>query len=255
MQQTTISDNCIVSIQKVGGVDLVIIDNLLAHPDELRNFALDAYQRASAGSEDAYGKLRSLQHLSEIYIKPSIYNEKFESLDQKIEQAALQYVKPNVQSYFNLSEDHDRLYKFKGRYFHAVHDVPVLLPHVDSGHVSTFLYLNKPDACWGGTAIYRHLPTNTLTTDQTKTQLDWLNQTPLKSPLNRTTDEWKLETVIEMKYNRLVLFNSSVIHKIHWPDSGCPYDESIQKNRLTLNNFYYFINQEQQRNLAEKGLM
>jgi hypothetical protein len=40
-----------------------------------------------------------------------------------------------------------------------------------------------------------------------------MTETPLKKPLVESTDEWEMVHFFEMKYNRLIAFNSSLIHK------------------------------------------
>lgn len=117
-------------------------------------------------------------------------------------------------------------------------------PHVDPG-VSAMVYLNPDDECAGGTGLYRHrltglerLPTTataelqqlarrldldpaTLATPQGLTQFQ---DTIIFNPLFARPDDgyiddgnafWELLHTVEMRFNRLVIFDGRVFHSQH----------------------------------------
>lgn len=55
-----------------------------------------------------------------------------------------------------------------------------------------------------------------------------------------STNEWELLHKIDMRYNRLVMLNASVIHKIIFEPEGHSYSEKIDETRLALNNFFVY---------------
>ena len=223
---------------------ILVIDNILKDPISLRKFGLDAYSK-SVNKTNLLGigervESKADGSIIEIYPDDKRLNKKFPHLISELGKIIKEELGAEIAKHYGLAESGEPLKLQKGPYYNAASSVPRYLPHVDAAHISSFIYLNSPAQCWGGTAIYRHVPTGKLFTDQASTSLDWLAEAPLAQPLTTSTSEWKLEHMLEMKFNRLVAFNGSFIHKIYWPDKNCPFRSNIKLRRLTINSFYWY---------------
>ena len=183
---------------------------------------------------------RETKKTYEIHPRPKFFEERYPDFLQSIATLIDTHIGPRIHKYYNIDPATQNIQLRKGPYFHGVHQSPIFLPHVDDGHVSSFLYLNPKEQCWGGTGIYRHIPTDRVAIDQIGVDLEPICRTPLQQNLTVSTPEWKLERLVEMKYNRFVAFNSSTIHKIYWPDENSPYKKPVKKARFTLNNFFKY---------------
>ena len=228
-----------VEVIAIDYIDVMIVDDFLKEPDLLRQFALKVYENTSS-TEQSDCKITPLRTGYEVHPRKEIFDQHFPEISARIQQLVATYIGGKVRQYFDVPPYTSTLNLGKGPYFNCLFGLPGLAPHVDQGHISTFLYLNPASQCWGGTAIYRHVPTDALTADQRRPVLSWMCQKPLAKPLTTSTDEWKLEECVEMKFNRLVAFNASAIHKVYWPDSKSPFTSDIKGSRLTLNNFYAY---------------
>lgn len=226
-----------IEVTAIDYIDVLVVDDFLKEPDSLRQFALDLYENTSSTTQSDR-KVVPLRTGYELHPRKEIFDQHFPEISERIKQLIATYIGGKVRQHFDIPPYTNTLKLFKGPYFNCLHGLPGHPPHVDQGHISSFLYLNSPSQCWGGTAIYRHIPTDALTADQRRPVLNWMCEKPLEEPLTTSTDEWRLEKCVEMKFNRLVAFNASAIHKIYWPDDVSPFAENIKDSRLTLNNFY-----------------
>ncbi|MCO5171044.1 MAG: DUF6445 family protein [Planctomycetes bacterium] len=117
-------------------------------------------------------------------------------------------------------------------------------PHVDPG-VSAMVYLNAPDACVGGTGLYRHRltglervpaavtpallrfaeqygfgPESLRSPEQYTAFQDSIVFNPLfaakdNTYINDGNEFWELTYLVEMRFNRLVIFDGRVPHSQH----------------------------------------
>lgn len=229
-----------IEVTPVGDIDILIVDNFLINPDELRQYGIDSYKAYTKGVDTENYLFRETKKTYEVHPRPKLFNERFPGLIENIAFLIDRYLGPRLYDYHSIDPAKEKIQLRKGPYFHGVHQPPIYLPHVDDGHVSSFMYLNPDDMCWGGTGVYRHIPTDRVAINQTGVDLEPICRTPLLKNLTVSTPEWKLEKLVEMKYNRFVAFNSSTIHKIYWPDSQSPYKRPVRKSRFTLNNFFKY---------------
>lgn len=118
------------------------------------------------------------------------------------------------------------------------------MPHVDPG-VSAMIYLNRDDECSGGTGLYRHtmtglerLPLTANADIRRLAELCDLDPRPLDTPQGYTSFQdqlifnplfavqensyindgnpfWELLYKVEMKFNRLVVFDGRMFHSQH----------------------------------------
>lgn len=238
-----INEHAQVELFSIGDKSVLIVDDFLKNPGALRKFAYDTYAKAKGKKNLLNVGERVMEKVNgavlEIYPDEKKINKKFPNMIVEIAELIKNYLGKEIASHYNFQETSNSLELQKETYFNLVLRAPQFLPHVDAAHISSFIYLNPSIQCYGGTGIYRHIPTGKLYTDQSITSLEWLCQEPLKRPLTESTDEWCLECMVEMKYNRMVAFNGSFIHKIYWPDAS-PYGKSLKESRLTLNNFFWY---------------
>lgn len=99
-------------------------------------------------------------------------------------------------------------------------EVPQSFVHVDAayGTLSAVLYLTLPDHCKGGTAFWKHKP------EEMQGEMDWSNPT-----------EWEQTRLVEMKFNRLVIYPSNRFHS-RWPQEA--FGKGYEDGRLTAVGFF-----------------
>ncbi len=128
------------------------------------------------------------------------------------------------------------------------------IPHVDPVAVAGLIYLTPPEQCQGGTAFYRHRKTGVeqlpgrpgAAYRETMarfghTRLDtWAEElfTPSQTPdgfISETNQDWELTSLVEMQFNRLLIYNGKVFHSGYIQDGQ--FGEGLEERRLTLNFF------------------
>lgn len=99
-------------------------------------------------------------------------------------------------------------------------EVPQQFVHHDMayGTLSAVLYLTLPDNCLGGTAFWTHKPA------EGQIEVDWNNPA-----------EWEQTSLVEMKFNRLVIYPSNKIHS-RWPQEA--FGTGPENGRLTAVGFF-----------------
>lgn len=119
------------------------------------------------------------------------------------------------------------------------------LPHVDPT-LTALVYLNQPDDCSGGTAFYRHRPTGIDFVDfepdprlvlfaqamgYRRSHFEELGYwgvlerllfnprfaSDAPTPLNEGNDVWELLDLVEMRFNRLIIYDGRIPHSM-WVD-------------------------------------
>ena len=229
----------------IDGSRIVVVDDFLSEPETLRRYAI----RLS----------KVVRHIAvgvgyELYPSRGEFDELYPDFVRSLTCLVHKLMNDNIKSDYELNSDYTRLNLWKGPLFNCVYKLPAFTPHVDLGHVSTFIYLTAPERCSGGTGIYRHLPTGKMHCVQDTCGLDHMLHKPMKSALNYSTDEWELLHKVDMKNNRLVMISSSIIHKIFFEPEGHLYAENIEDTRLALNNFFVYSSDESVPGNLKSGL-
>lgn len=223
--------NATIKIEKVHDVQCLLIDNVFLNPDELRLYAKDSLRPKAI-----------LRNVMGYEIHPADIDEHIPNYAADLADTLHRFIGVNISEFFGIDISKATLKAFKGPYFNCVgvNELPNFPPHVDNGHISTFAYLNPPESCAGGTRIFRHIPTNKICVVQkNSTSIQWMVQKPLDKALVESTEEWELVKYFEMKYNRLIAFNSSVIHKIDV--TGGKFTMDVDNARLVLNCFFRYV--------------
>lgn len=130
-------------------------------------------------------------------------------------------------------------------------------PHFDAfGEYAALVYLNTPDQVCKGTSFWKHKKTgltkapmveNERTRELMKesgmSNLDelrsWMMVDGLMDPidgfLTQSTPYWELTQVLEMKFNRLVVYDANLFHSLHFTADDFGTEKSTR--RLTQNIF------------------
>ena len=136
-------------------------------------------------------------------------------------------------------------------------------PHFDAGNgYALLVYLNPEDQSRGGTALYSHVDTGlharpvSFTREQIK-QLQakgykteselWRALTWVSASNTGKEDwepEWKLERLIRMRWNRLVCYPSPLLHSIFLQPGD--FGNTLDTTRLTMNLFLTVVDQNQE---------
>ncbi len=224
-----LNPNATITIDDVQGLKCLLIDNAFLNPDELRQYAKDSLQTE-----------RKVELKLGYEIHPADIDQRIPNYKDELASTIDKHIGASIREFFGVDDSVASLKAFKGPYFNCVgvKELPFFMPHVDTGQVSTFAYLNLPENCGGGTRLFRHIPTNSMNVVQGMNSLRKMIQKPLDKPLVESTEEWELIKFFEMKYNRLIAFNSSTIHKIDL--TGAKFTMDIDTTRLTLNCFFRY---------------
>ncbi len=126
------------------------------------------------------------------------------------------------------------------------------VPHWDGAATGGVLYLNPPAQCWGGTAFYRHRATGLVAAPSEMTIplyllmrrhgferyqdfIAWVKRAPADPTgfVLDSTDDWELIELVEMRYNRLVMFDGCLFHSGYLRDGA--FKEEATQRRLTVN--------------------
>ena len=113
-------------------------------------------------------------------------------------------------------------------------------PHVDIDSrysYAVMLYLNKPDDCYGGTGIYESKLINNIypyINGQSIGEDKFYSLYKENSEIIRDSNShWKLIHVLKMKYNRLVIYESSLFHSMYLKSF-----DLFKKHRYTINMWF-----------------
>jgi len=132
------------------------------------------------------------------------------------------------------------------------------VPHFDNADLAGVIYLNPPEQCRGGTAFYRHkasglegFPENIgprLASFMRKhgilsreELIEWVMASPGLPPrgfITESNEEWEITKLIEMKYNRLIMYDARLFHSGYIRERD--FGERLETRRLTQAFFIRF---------------
>ena len=236
--ESVINKNCQIDMHDIAGLKFVIADNFLNDPESFRRYAKALSTMPTARVDNRLG----------YELRPPVdeFEARYPGFRQDLINFMISTIATSTKNAYGLDDSFTSLGIYKGPLFNCVYQLPFFGPHVDSGHISSFIYLNTEEQCSGGTGIYRHMPSGKTRLVQQDISVANLERQPLTRPLNYSTGEWELLHKFEMHYNRLIAFTSSVIHKIFFEPEGHPYREDIDHVRLCLNSFFLITRPNQQ---------
>jgi hypothetical protein len=111
------------------------------------------------------------------------------------------------------------------------------VPHVDGAMVAGVVFLNPPAQCRGGTAFYRHRATGRerLEPDESMQAVMSSALRPPRGFITDSTDDWECLALVEMRYNRLILYSGRLFHSGYVRDGD--FGATPATRRLTQNMF------------------
>lgn len=234
---SVINKGCQPRLLKIDNLGFVIADDFLTDPDDFNKYARELSVRP----------VRVPNQLGyELYPPTEEFDIRYPGFRRDLAFFVNSAIGTSTKAAYNLDSSYQNIGIYKGPLFNCVHKLPSFAPHVDPGHISSFIYLNKADMCSGGTGIYRHIPTGKMQIIQSGYNLEHLEKIPLTKQLNYSSGEWELLHKFEMRYNRFIALTSSVVHKIFFEPEGHPYKEDIDRTRLTLNSFFIYSKPSEQ---------
>ncbi len=111
--------------------------------------------------------------------------------------------------------------------------------HIDPCHWSAILYLTQPEHCQNGTDFFRHRPTKTIRApvfpgEAEQLPISWDEvRRDMLAPNCTDPAKWEKIRHIEMRYNRLVLFRPWL-----WHNAGPGFGHTLENARLIYVTFY-----------------
>lgn len=202
---------------------LIVIDDFLDNPHELRKVALGMNYPAPANPTTYPGRNSDVPLLA----------DKFDALVSDIAGESLVRAQGVVNGHFRLALEGDS----------GTADV-----HIDIAHWTTVLYLTLPEHCprgkRGGTHLYRHKPTGSDHAPYDEQELRAMGfATPaefMERVLNADTndpDKWEELCTVPIRFNRLMLFRPQQYHA-----AGVGFGTSKENGRLIYVNSYNNVN-------------
>lgn len=195
---------------------LIIIDDFLNDPHQLRNLALGQ-------NYPEYDQLPPFPG------RNSEFRQVINGLDRKISEIVgepLVSTQGTSYSKFRLALEGDK----------GTHSV-----HVDNAHWTSILFLTLPEHCQDGTHLFRHKPTNTDRAPINRSEYHLYGgattqQEVLDNTVNKDSNDpskWEKIMTVPMRFNRMMLFRPQ-----QWHDAGLSFGDSVENGRLVYLNFY-----------------
>ena len=193
---------------------LVVVDDFLDNPHELRNAAL----RLTYPEQDgAFPGRNSLERIN----LPGLLQQASRLVGEPL--ALLSPPQSHGKCRITLAAD-------KGR----------AGVHIDPSHWSGILYLSRPEDCRGGTEFFRHRPTGTdrfpindaeLAAAGYKTRNEMYRDIIERDSVDES--KWELTMQVPMRFNRLVLLRPWL-----WHTAGPAFGDSLENGRLVYLMFF-----------------
>lgn len=94
-------------------------------------------------------------------------------------------------------------------------NLPPLVPHMDNSsgfHLASTIYLNTANECNGGTSFYKYGGKTYYDDPHSMKTLDVAGKMHVSEYITDSIGDFKLIGIAPMKFNRMVLYNQSVLH-------------------------------------------
>lgn len=229
-----INDHLHLEYLAIGKHKIIIIDNFLAHPQELIAQAVNSQFTPYPGYEarKGYPGIRA--------VAPSEYSYNITHflepiIKQEYDVPTQLDIRKSVCAFSLMTMNADDLGPLQRT------------PHFDAStpyHTAVLLYLC--DELHGGTAFYRHTTTglDQITADTREKYLDIYydeinRQRPKPGYVKESTGLYTKIGMVQAKFNRMVIYQGSLLHA-PYIDTEISIDSNPTSGRLTLNTFYDF---------------
>ncbi len=222
-----VNDKLGINIEEIGAEKnkVVLIDDFYANPDKVRDFILNS--PASKWSTVTYGFPIARTHMT---LNLEKVRQAISHITEKVYGLSAEPIPAFIS---NLTINDQETKENPGK---------AIDPHVDHCLFAAVAFLNIPEECRGGTAIYRHRETLLESLPHPipyyenfikerifplakkyscKSYEDFL-QKIIFSPretsqcISESDHRWELIKILEMKYNRLVLYEGKLFHSVYF---------------------------------------
>ncbi|GIW21519.1 MAG: hypothetical protein KatS3mg068_0526 [Candidatus Sericytochromatia bacterium] len=209
-----INNDLDIKIKKIGNYNVIIVDNVYKYPDKVRELA----------------------------IKSPATNFKDITHDSPGPRVCLSIDTKNIVDFCNFITE--RLFSTsilqKNLFIANIYSDDINVdciknrPHADNYFFAGVIYLNLPYECDGGTAFYKNKITNLQY--QISDEPILFDKTLENFFLTESNKYWELIDIVEMKYNRLILYRANLFHS--------PYIRKgfFTKDKYRINQVLFFKN-------------
>lgn len=187
-----VNENLKINIKKVDNKSVVIVDNFYKNPDLVRELILKSPATSWRKARTNFPGVRSILALDLSPLRNAV-----NSISEKVYQTQVFDIEYFISNIFIQNDNNLG--------FGAI-------PHVDPYYLSGIVYLNTDEEARGGTALFKNK----------KTQLKDMSQDFLKPEkvfrkefIIDSDSDWELMDIVDMKYNRFVLYNSNIFHSTY----------------------------------------
>jgi hypothetical protein len=181
-----------IQIRRVESNNVIIVDNFYKNPELVRNLALNSPASTWTKLIKTYPDARH---------------------SMKLDLSSVSYAASRIaEKVFNVTLLDDLM--FITNVFKQDDRPPggFSAPHADPSYFSGVIYLNTPEECSGGTAFYRNKKTGLEYSLFTEKDNPVLNNHEYLTDSNK---DWELIDIIEMKYNRFVMYQGNIFHSAY----------------------------------------
>jgi hypothetical protein len=218
-----VSEKLLIHKESVGQHKVIIIDNFYKNPDQLREFILKSPSSKWDGILYGY---KGSRHMFALNLEPMF------KVVRKVLEKEYQCSPPKETPLFqtNIIRQNNEPAG------------PCAQPHTDRARFAYSIFLNPTESCFGGTAFYKHcmsdlqtFPIVPLKQDLPQYFQDLMKKHKLKdreelqyfiygeekrigssqSYIIKSNEQWELLKILEMKFNRMMLFEGEIFHSAY----------------------------------------
>lgn len=225
-----------IQFREIAGQKVMIIDRIYKHPDYVRELALSLDFHIPRGQYPGHFALISLvphellEFVNEVYTRPMGFRIDHQMYCRDMTFAMVDKREEDL-SFYQSQPHHDNICDFAG-----------------------VLYLSPEPHCHGGTSFWRHKSTGLqlaptrphpsyqpllerFALKDEKELLKFITHEGAaeteKSYIQQSSKYWEFTDLLEMKYNRLVMYNANLFHTPHFTPEN--FGGSKEERRLTQN--------------------
>lgn len=187
-----VNKNLEIKIKQVENSKVVVIDNFYKNPDMVRELILKAPASTWKKFVRNYPDIRQNFNIDMSPLQQAVSN-----ISEKLFKVTLLDDIPFISNIF---------------YQKGLPPGGFSAPHADINYLAALIYLNTPEECFGGTAFYRNRKTGLAYSRYTSADSPVLNKNEF---LTESNEDWEFIDLIEMRYNRFVLYRGNIFHNAY----------------------------------------
>lgn len=189
--------------QDFEGVTVVTVDNFYKNPYKVRQLALDI----------PASRNKRIRGMNPAWRINAFYD--MDSMAWAFDQLARQYFPKEMEKF---PQDYMQQSFMNATFMINVmqtHDLPPLVPHMDNAsgfHLASTIYLNTANEANGGTSFYKYGGKTYYDDPHSMKTLDVAGKMHVTEYITDSIGDYKMIGIVPMKFNRMVLYNQSVLH-------------------------------------------